>query len=262
MLAFTVHHFHQCLIIDVSQFIFGENEVVARIYITVEFHNTGVSASFCHRTYSRLFTHPVCQSGVEYLYVVVAYVFFHPFVKKSTQEIAPLLRSDGEIGQFSFLVFGKRGEMPSVLMRKNTFDDRGKLYIMTIYLFEKVIEVQRIVSVKVIDNGHCIPFYIVFFQQIDTLHHFHEGRFAHFVFTVFVMKLLWSVDGNSYQPVVVVKEPAPFIGEHCSVRLNTVVDGTSASIFLLQFHSLFIERKRAHQCFSPVPGEKHLWHGL
>lgn len=46
MLAFTVHHFHQCLIIDVSQFIFGENEVVARIYITVEFHNTGVSASF------------------------------------------------------------------------------------------------------------------------------------------------------------------------------------------------------------------------
>lgn len=49
---------------------------------------------------------------------------------------------------------------------------------MTIYLFEKVIEVQRIVSVEVIDNGHCIPFYIVFFQQIDTLHHFHEGRFA------------------------------------------------------------------------------------
>ena len=51
------------------------------------------------------------------------------------------------------------------------------------------------------------------FQQVDALHHFYKGRFAKFVLAVFIVELLWTVDGYTHQPVVLFKEFAPFVGE-------------------------------------------------
>ena len=90
--------------------------MVARINISVEFHHTGMTAGLCHCAYTRLFAHPVRQSRIEYLYIVLAYIFFHPFVEKSTKEVAPLLRSDRKIGKSSGFIFCKRSEVTTVLM--------------------------------------------------------------------------------------------------------------------------------------------------
>ena len=102
----------------------------------------------------------------------------------------------------------------------------------------------------------------MFFQEIDPLHHFDERRFAHLIFAIFVMKLLRAINGNPYQPVVFTEELAPFVCKQGSIRLDTIVNRTSAGVFLLQLHRLFIKRKRTHQRFSTVPGKKHLRHGL
>ena len=77
--------------------------MVAGIYISVEFHYSGMSAGLCHGTYPRLFAYPVCQGRVKQLNVICAYILFHPFVEESTEEIAPLFRADGEVRQFGHL---------------------------------------------------------------------------------------------------------------------------------------------------------------
>ena len=75
-------------------------------------------------------------------------------------------------------------------------------------------------------------------------------------------KIRHTINGNPYQPVVFTEELAPFVCKQGSIRLDTIVNRTSAGVFLLQLHRLFIKRKRTHQRFSTVPGKKHLRHGL
>ena len=103
LLTFAVHHFHQCFLIDVSQLVFRKYKVVAGIYITVEFHYTGMSAGFCHGAYARLFAHPVGKGGVEELDIVSTYILFHPFIEQGAEEVSPLFRADGEVRQFRSL---------------------------------------------------------------------------------------------------------------------------------------------------------------
>ena len=77
--------------------------MVAGIYITVEFHYTGMSAGFCHGAYARLFAHPVGKGGVEELDIVSTYILFHPFIEQGAEEVSPLFRADGEVRQFRSL---------------------------------------------------------------------------------------------------------------------------------------------------------------
>ena len=58
----------------------------------------------------------------------------------------------------------------------------------------------------------------------------------HFIFTIFIVKFLRSINRNAYQPVIFSEELAPFIGQHGSVGLDAVIDRSSAGVFLLQFH--------------------------
>ena len=94
VLTFAMHHFYKCLAVYVSQFIFREYKVVARINVSVAFHYTGMSASLCHRAYTGLLTHPVGQGIIEYLHIVFADIFCHPLNKESTEKVPPLFRSD------------------------------------------------------------------------------------------------------------------------------------------------------------------------
>ena len=64
----------------------------------------------------------------------------------------------------------RRGQMPTVGMRLDAFDDGSKLQVGATVLFEEMIEFERIVGIKIVDNGHGIPFPTVFFEQSDAVH--------------------------------------------------------------------------------------------
>ena len=140
--------------------------------------------------------------------------------------------------------------------------DGGELYVVATYFFEEVVEFQRIIGIVVVHYRHAIPFHTMLFQQIDALHYFYERRLTLLILAIFVVKFLWPVDRDTYQPVVFTEEFAPFIRQHGSVGLYAIVYCTSAGIFFLQFHGLFVEGQRAHQSFPTVPGEHYLRHGL
>ena len=59
LLAFAIHHFYQCLFVDVSELEFRKHEMVAGIDIPVELNDSGMSAGLGQRAYSGLFAHPI-----------------------------------------------------------------------------------------------------------------------------------------------------------------------------------------------------------
>ena len=77
---------------NVAQLVFRKYKVVARIYVAVEFHDAGMSASLGHGADTRLRTYPVGQGGVEQLDEEIAYILAYPFVKQGAEEVSPLFR--------------------------------------------------------------------------------------------------------------------------------------------------------------------------
>ena len=69
----------------------GKYKVVARIYVAVEFHDAGMSASLGHGADARLRTYPV-GSRVEQLDEEISYILAYPFVKQGAEEVSPLFR--------------------------------------------------------------------------------------------------------------------------------------------------------------------------
>ena len=222
-----------------------------------------MSAGLCHGADTRLLAYPVGKGGVEQLDVVGAHVLLHPFVEQGAEEVSPLFRADGEVCQFgAVLLVLQRGEVASVCVRREALHDGGELNVVASYLLKEVVELQRVVGVVVVHHRHAVPFHSVLLQQVDALHHLDERGLPLFVFPVFVVELLRSVDGDAHQPVVLLEEPAPLVGEQGAVGLDAVVYGPSVGILLLQLHRTLVEGEGAHQRLAAVPGEQHLRHRL
>ena len=84
---------------------------------------------------------------------------------------------------------------------------------------------------------------------------FWTERFLEGMATVGVVERLRAVDGDAHQETVLAQKLTPFVSQQGAVRLQTIVDLSSAGIFLLQFQSLAIEREGAQQRLSAMPGE-------
>ena len=134
--------------------------MVTRVYVAVEFHHPCMSASGSHGTHSRLSSHPVGQRRIKNLDKVFSHVIFYPFIEYGTEEISPLFGAYREIGQFFIFLQGV-GQMSSVGMRMNPFYNRSKLNVPAAQFFEKMVKLQRIVSIIIIDYGHGIPFHLM-----------------------------------------------------------------------------------------------------
>lgn len=80
-LPLTIHHLYQRMSIDISQLIFRKDKMIARIHITIEFHDSCMSAGLGQRTDTRLTSHPVCQCSIEKLYKILSHILADPFIK-------------------------------------------------------------------------------------------------------------------------------------------------------------------------------------
>ena len=210
-----------------------------------------------------MFAHPICQRGIEKLDIIIADIFFQPFIEDRAEEISPFPGIDRKRSQFDIcILLFRRGEQCPVLMESEAFHNRCELDIVAIYFLEKVIEFQRIIHIVVIDDCHRIVFHTMFFHQFDSLHHFIEGGKSLLVAAVFVMKLLRAVYRNSHKKIILLEETAPVIIQQRPVCLDAVVDLASAAIPALQFERFFVETDRTHQRFTPVPGKENLRHRL
>ena len=158
-----IHHFGDGLVAKVAEQMFGIYEVVARIHVAIVLHNAGVAALFGENAHSGGFAHPVSEGCVEKLNVVFTHIVPHPLVEDGAKEIAPLLWCDREIDKFAaFLHAGC--EMESVGTFHVALHNGLELNVVTANFLEKMVEVEWIVGVEVVDHGKGVPFHAIFVE--------------------------------------------------------------------------------------------------
>jgi len=67
------------------------------------------------------------------------------------------------------------------------------------------------------------------------VHHAVECRLAVLFYTVPLVQLIWTVDGEANQEVILLEDPGPIDVQKHSVGLEGILDSFSASVFLLNF---------------------------
>ncbi len=232
-LPLAVEHLDERVVVDVAELVFGKHEVVAAVHVAVELHHTGVSALFGKDADTRRHPCPVGQRAVEYLHKNLSHIVLHPLVENGTQEVAPLLGSDREIGQPAVVPILEMGQMPPVSTPHDTLHDGRKLQVLAPVVAEEAVKLQRVVGIVVVDHRHRVPFHTMLLQQSDALHHLHPRRLALPGAAVLVVKLLRPVYRDAHQPVVLTQKLAPLIGEQRAVGLYAVVYPSSVGVAAL-----------------------------
>ena len=125
-----------------------------------------------------------------------------------------------------------------------------------------MIELQGIIRIIVVHHGHCIPFHLPFVEKPDAFQYLLEGRLAGLCPAVFIVKILWPVDGDAHKPAVVVQELAPFVSEQGTVGLEYIFNPAAIGVFLLQLQGMLVKTQGAHQGFPAMPGEQDLVQSL
>ena len=110
----------------------GNTKWSQSIYVAIELHHTGMSASACQRTDARLLAYPVCQCGVEKLYNNLPTSSFTHSSKIVQRKFPHCSGFDREMGQFDvgILLFRQGDDRPD---GNKAFYNRGELDIVAIY---------------------------------------------------------------------------------------------------------------------------------
>lgn len=256
-----IEHFGERLLANVAKFILGENEMIARINVSVVFHHSGMSAIACKGTNARRYATPVGKRAVEEFDKDLPHIVSHPLVEKCDEEITPLVGSNRRRSQGGFLI-GHSGKLATIGMRDDTLYNGCKLEILATYFPKKLIEFVRMVGIGSINYSHRIPFDLMLLEQLDASHHLAMGRAIVGSKAILVVVCLRAIDRDAHQPTVVMEKPAPFVVEQGAIGLDTIAHTSAFGISTLIVQRFAIETNRPQQRFSPMPGEDDLGLGL
>ena len=233
LLLGTVHHLVDGLLTDVSKAVLWTYEVVAAIDIAVALHHSYMSAQIRHRTDAWRNAHIVGQCCLEDVYIDLAHILLLPLIEDLAEEAPPLRRGD-------IATYG------------------GELQILAPYLLEEAIDLAWMLAVDAVHRTERIPHHPVFVEQFYGSHHLMMSGRPMFILSPGIMQRFWTVDAQTYQPIVIMKELAPLIRQQCPVCLQTVVDMSPSSIPLLQAHRLLIKGYRQQCRLTTMPCKQHL----
>ena len=169
LLPRAVHHLYQCTGADIPQLVLREDEVITAVDIPIILHHAGVTAVLRHRADARLDAHPIGERGIKDLYEVLPYPVSHPDIKETTEEVAPLLRRDGEGGQPTLSV--RLPDSRQATIRMVPLHNGSKLYVVTAYGLEERVKPLGVIGIERIDDGEDIEVHPVPLQQPHPTHH-------------------------------------------------------------------------------------------
>ena len=99
LLFWPIEHLGERLLANVAELIFGKNEMIARIDVSIVFHHASMAAIACKDTDAGGHSAPIGKSAVEIFDEDPPHVMPHPLVEDSDEEIAPLVGMDRERSQ-------------------------------------------------------------------------------------------------------------------------------------------------------------------
>ena len=173
LLSRTVHHLYQRTGADIPKLVLREDEVIAAVDIPIILHHAGVTAALRHSADPRLDAHPIGERGIKDLYEVLPYPVPYPGIKETAEEVAPLLRRDGEGGQPTLSVRLPDSRQPTI--RMVPLHNGGKLYVVAANGLKERVKPLGVIGIERIDDGEDIEVHPVPLQQSNTTHHAIKG---------------------------------------------------------------------------------------
>ena len=126
---------------------------------------------------------------------------------------------------------------------------------MAAYRLQELIHFQASSFRGLVHGGQRIEGHLPGAEDPEAVHHPVEGGLPAFVFPVFVVEVLGSVQGESHQEVVVPEKIGPGGIQQRSVGLEGVEDRFPVGVFPLEFHGFPVEIQAHYQWLSAVPVE-------
>ena len=166
LLLVAIQHLGDGLLAYVAKAIFGKHEMVARVDIAVKLHHAGMATLFGINADAWCLAHPVGQDAIEQLDVCLSHIMTHPLVEDGAQEASPLLWRHREVGKRSLIAVCQCGEMSPVVVVDDALHDGRYLDILAAVVFKEMVEIERIVGVKVVNHRHGVPFNIMLIQEL------------------------------------------------------------------------------------------------
>ena len=144
--------------------------MVARVDIAVKLHHAGMATLFGINADAWCLAHPVGQDAIEQFDVCLSHIMAHPLVEDGAQEASPLLWRHREVGKRSLIAVCQCGEMPPVVVVDDALHDGRNLDILAAVVFKEMVEVERIISIKVVNHRHSVPINIMLVQELYATH--------------------------------------------------------------------------------------------
>ncbi len=201
---------------DVAKQKFGENEMVARVEVSIGFEDGNVAACGRHATDTRWYAEIVGQCGIEELEEASADIGGKPTVKNVAEKRAPLCWADRK-GRNGAIGVGKAGKSA---VGAQSFDDGCELNIGAVDALEEVVEVVGSLGVCGVYGCECVPLDFVLSEQIDAVHRLRVCWCVGVVHVpIEIVQVGRSVYGHSNEPTVVVEEACVVVGYEGAVGL-------------------------------------------
>ncbi len=148
-------------------------------------------------------------------------------------------------------------------VRSLPLHERDELHVPDAVLFEKAVDLQRVLHVDPVDDAEDVVLHPVLLQQPEAFHHFGVGGALLFVHAVEVVKLGGPVKADTDEKIVFPEKLAPLGREQGAVGLQRVgAPPAGGQVLPLQLDD-FLKKLKSHQRRLPaLPGERHHWSGL
>ena len=115
---------------------------------------------------------------------------------------------------------------------------------MTTDFLEEIVNFQRKIDIIIIDYRQGIELHLVFLKQFDAPHYLFKRAPSSFVFSVYIVAMLRTVDRNADKEIIIFEELTPIVVKQRSIGLQAVVDyfvELGKSVVVENLHTVIID---------------------
>ena len=127
----VIVYLKQGLFLDIAQEVFGINEMITVVHVTVVLHHKAITTSLTHRADSRLDVAILGERGVKHLDIILSHIADDPFIEYVIQELSVTLGAHTPWRESGTLcLWGDYHRPPVVWPVHHMFHSRKELHVM------------------------------------------------------------------------------------------------------------------------------------
>ena len=124
--------------------------------------------------------------------------------------------------------------------------------------FEKTVDLKAVITVMVVDNRQGIEFHLILTHPLDGRHHPFKSGFTSFRYSVAVVEMFRTINGDTDQELMLSKKPSPPVINQYTIGLYAVLHRFTMAVALLVLNDGFEKIKATEGWLTTLPGKADL----